>query len=246
MGFVATVGDVFIFLFRILITAFKRPHRIKLFLKEFEFSGTQSLPIILVTSSFTGMVFSLHSSYAFGLFKAETLVGPSVALSLIRELGGVLTALMVAGRVGSAYSAQIGSMKVTEQIDALHSMAVNPIHYLAVPKALALFLATPMLYIIFIGLGLLGGFFVAVTAGDIPSGLFWRDIPRFVKIKDLWVGILKSSVFGVIIATISCYFGFKVEGGAEEVGKASTKSIVTNSILIFLTNFIISSMFFAR
>lgn len=240
------MGSTTLFLFKVIKLIPKPPFRFRLMIKQFEFTAYQSTGIIFLTALFMGMVFSLHSSYAFGLFGAEALVGPSVVLALTREISGVFTGLMVAGRVGSAFAAELGTMRVTEQIDALHAMGVNPLHYLVVPRLVSLVIASPLLYIIFTGVGILGGVFVAATASDIPPSLFLRDVQNFVDLEDLFIGLLKASIFGLSIATISCYFGFNVKGGAEEVGKASTKSIVANSVAILILNYIISSLFFAK
>ena len=180
--------------------------------------GIKSLPVVLITGMFTGAVLALQSYIGFSRFNAETFVGSVVALSMTRELGPVLTGLMVSGRVGSSMAAELGTMQVTEQIDALYTLAVNPIQYLIVPRLLAAFIMMPVLVIFTDMIGITGGYIVSVKMlGSNPYSYLERTW-NFLQFNDIYSGLLKACVFGIIIAIISCYQGFYTRGGAEGVG----------------------------
>ncbi len=190
------------------------------------------------------MVFALQSYYGFKMFGGESLVGATVALGVTRELGPVFTALMVTGRVGSAMTAELGTMKVTEQIDALHTMSVNPIHYLVMPRIVAAILMLPVLTIVSDFVGILGGYFVGVELLKINSGIFIAKIVEYVDFEDIYNGLIKAACFGLILSLIGCYKGINTTGGAEGVGKATTQSVVLSSITIFISDYFLTSFMF--
>jgi phospholipid/cholesterol/gamma-HCH transport system permease protein len=206
-----------------------------------EFVGVQSLFVIVLTGTFTGMVLALQSYNALKRFGAESLVGPTVALSMARELGPVLAALMVTGRAGSAMATELGTMRVTEQIDALFTMALNPIKYLVVPRVIAGVMMFPVLTVIteFVGVG--GGYLVGVKMLGINPGIYLGRTIDFVQIDDIFTGLAKSVVFGLISTLVACYNGFYTTGGAEGVGRAATSSVVMASIMILISDYIMSS-----
>jgi phospholipid/cholesterol/gamma-HCH transport system permease protein len=183
-------------------------------LKQMEEVGVRSFPVVIITAAFTGMVLALQSFTAFKRFSAESLVGSVVALSVTRELGPVLTGLMVSGRVGSAMAAELGTMRVTEQIDALYTLATNPIKYLIVPRFLAAAIMFPILVIFADAIGILGGYLVSVRILGANPTLYIRRTWDYLESNDLYSGLLKAIFFGMIMAIISCHEGFSTEGGA--------------------------------
>lgn len=234
-------GGIFLTGLKSIYLMFKPPYRITLLLSQMEFIGVQSIFIISLTAIFTGMVFALQSSYAFKLFRAEYLIGPTVVLSLTRELSPVLTALMVTGRAGSAMAAELGTMRVTEQIDALHTMAVDPIHYLIVPRVVASTIMVPALSIFFSFIGTIGAYLVTVHVVEVNPHVFVNQVLYLVSNQDVWMGLKKATAFGYLIGTICCYEGFSAEGGAKGVGKAATHSVVLSSVLIFATDYVMTA-----
>ncbi len=210
--------------------------------KQMSGVGVNSLPVTALTSFFTGMVLALQSGYASrNIFNEPIYVGTIVAFSLIKELGPVLTATVVAGRVGAAFAAEIGTMKVTEQIDALYTLGTNPIKYLVVPRMLACVLMLPVLSIFSDFIGVFGGYFVSVTKLGINPGQYWNDIFDFLIVKDFLHGLIKSVFFAGIIALVSCHKGLECSGGAEGVGKATTSAVVTSIVLILVSDYFLST-----
>jgi phospholipid/cholesterol/gamma-HCH transport system permease protein len=201
--------------------------------------GVRSIPVVVITAAFTGMVLALQSFTGFKRFNAETLVGTVVALSVTRELGPVLTGLMVSGRVGSAMAAELGTMRVTvtEQIDALYTLATNP-------RFLASVIMLPILVIFADIIGIMGGYFVSVRILGTNPTIYVRRTWDYLELNDIYSGLLKACVFGMIMATISCYQGFYTEGGAEGVGKATTKAVVLSCLLILISNYFITALLF--
>ncbi len=223
---------------------FRPPLEGREILKQMQEVGVRSFPVVTITSAFTGMVLALQSFTGFKRFGAETMVGTVVALSMTRELGPVLTGLMVSGRVGSAMAAELGTMRVTEQIDALSTLATNPIQYLIVPRFLAATLMLPVLVIFSDVIGILGGYLVSVQILGTNPTLYIRRTWDFLELSDLYSGLLKAIFFGMIIATISCYQGFSTEGGAEGVGRATTQAVVVSSLMILISNYFITAVLF--
>ncbi|MFQ5441617.1 MAG: MlaE family ABC transporter permease [Thermodesulfobacteriota bacterium] len=239
---VTTAGSMSMMLFQTFIHTFTPPLKLRNLFKQMEFVGVQSLFVVILTGSFTGMVLALQSFNALKRFGAESLVGPTVALSMARELGPVLTGLMVTGRAGSAMATELGTMKVTEQIDALTTMAVNPIKYLVVPRILAGILMFPLLTIITDFVGVVGGYLVGVKLLGINPGVYIGRTIDFVHIEDLFTGLSKSFMFGLITTLVACYHGYYTKGGAEGVGKAATSSVVMASVMILISDYIMSAI----
>jgi phospholipid/cholesterol/gamma-HCH transport system permease protein len=242
--FVGEAGKIMILFVQILSWIFRPPLGGREILKQMQEVGVRSFPVVTITSAFTGMVLALQSFTGFKRFGAETMVGTVVALSMMRELGPVLTGLMVSGRVGSAMAAELGTMRVTEQIDALSTLATNPIQYLIVPRFLATTLMLPLLVIFSDVIGILGGYLVSVQILGTNPTLYIRRTWDFLESSDLYSGLLKAIFFGMIIATISCYQGFSTEGGAEGVGRATTQAVVISSLMILISNYFITAVLF--
>ena len=206
--------------------------------------GVDSLPIISLTSLFIGVIMALQTAYQLQRLGSEMYIASIVALSLVRELGPVITALVIAGRVGAAITAEVGSMRVTEQIDALQTLATNPIRYLVVPRFLALSLMLPILTIYADIIGILGGYFICVYKLGISSSIYLNITFDALLFKDLFTGLVKTVFFGMIIALVSCYEGFNVEGGAEGVGSATRRSVVSAFILIITADCFFTALFY--
>ncbi len=220
------------------------PFRIRLYFKQMEFIGVNSLFVVALTSLFTGMVLALQTFYAFSMFGAESLVGATVALSMTRELGPVITGLMVTGRAGSAICAEIGTMRVTEQVDALTVMAINPVQYLVLPRIVAGVIMLPLLTIISNSMGILGGYLVGVQLLDIHGGMFMNKIQEHVTMADVYNGLIKASAFGGILTLVGCYKGFYTRGGAEGVGRSTTQAVVMSSVLILVSDYFLTALMF--
>ncbi len=246
-GIVVTVEDlgrVFLLLLDALGWLFRPPLRLGVILRQMEFVGVQSLFVVVLTGGFTGAVLALQSFHAFRLFTAESLVGVAVALSMTRELGPVLTSLMVTARAGSAMAAELGTMRITEQIDALATMAVSPVNYLVTPRIVAGITMVPLLTIVCDVVGIAGGYVVAVWLLDIPSGIYLARMWEAVYMEDVVDGLIKSVVFGLILTLIGCYKGFYTTGGAEGVGRATTQAVVLASISIIASDYFLTALLF--
>jgi len=201
--------------------------------------GIMSLPVIVITGLFTGMVLAAQTYYQFHKLTVETAVGLVVGLSITRELGPVLAGLMLAGRIGAAFASEIGTMTVTEQVDALHTLATDPVKYLVVPRLIACAALVPVLTIITDFIGIAGGYVVGVNMLGINSTYYLRNMSEYMCPWDIMGGLIKAFIFGTIIAIIGCYKGFNTEGGAEGVGRATTGAVVTSCILILIVDFFI-------
>ncbi|MBP2637684.1 MAG: mlaE [Firmicutes bacterium] len=212
----------------------------KLLLRQMAHLGADSLPIVLLTMLFTGMVMTIQTAHEFVKYGAQSSVGGMVAIAMGRELSPVLTGVVFAGRVGAAITAEIGSMKVTEQIDALRVMAVNPVAYLVVPRMLACMLMLPLLVVFANVIGIIGGYVIATTSASISPYTFLNSIDVFAVPHDIIGGLVKAMVFGTIVAIIGCYKGLTTAQGAEGVGQATTGSVVLSIILIFVSNYFLS------
>lgn len=220
------------------------PLEIKDIFKQMRDVGIRSLPVVLITAVFTGMVLALQTYTGFKRFGAEALVGSVVALSMTRELGPVLTGLIVAGRAGAAMAAELGTMRVTEQIDALETLATNPIKYLLVPRFIAGLFMLPALTTIADIIGIIGGYTVTVWLFDMSSAVYWKRTWDYLEVSDIYNGLIKSGFFGAGIALISCYKGFYTTGGAEGVGKATTGAVVLSSMTILISDYFLSAWLF--
>ncbi|MEI6033898.1 MAG: ABC transporter permease, partial [Verrucomicrobiae bacterium] len=214
--------------------------RIGITLRQIAEIGFGSQLVVVVTGAFTGAVFTAQAYFQFSSLNMETAVGPVVALSMFRELGPVLTGLMVAGRVGAAMSAEIGTMKVTQQIDALRALAVNPVDYLVVPRTLAMLVSMPILVVECVGLGVLASCYVGVEVLNIKGVYFLANIQKFAEGSDIMMSLIKGFVFGGLIVFISCREGLRAKDGAVGVGRATTATVVTCSLAILITNFFLT------
>jgi phospholipid/cholesterol/gamma-HCH transport system permease protein len=223
---------------------FSGPVKKKQVLDQMDKIGIKSLLIVLLTSLFTGMVLALQSAYQMQRMSAEMYIASLVSLSVVRELGPVLTALVIAGRVGASITAELGTMKVTEQIDALEALATNPVKYLVVPRFLALLVMLPVLTIYADMIGILGGYIIGVFKLGIGSNMYWRMTYDPLIFKDIFTGLIKSVAFGIIIAIVACFQGLNTEGGAEGVGKATTLSVVVSFIMIIAADCFFTAMFY--
>ena len=244
IDFIEESGKLTMLLWNTTRLIFKRPFNLKDILRQMEEVGVNSIPVVLITGAFTGAVLALQSYIGFKRFNAETFVGTVVALSMTRELGPVLTGLMVSGRVGSAMAAELGTMQVTEQIDALYTLAVNPIKYLIVPRLLAALIMMPVLVVFADLIGIAGGYFVSVKVLGSNPYIYMDRTWNYLVLNDIYSGLLKACIFGIIIAIVSCYQGFYTQGGAEGVGKATTKAVVLSCLLILIFNYIITALLF--
>ncbi|MBI5638941.1 MAG: ABC transporter permease [Nitrospirae bacterium] len=236
------MGHMFIFLMNSVYLIFMPPFKFNLLLRQIRFIGNKSLVVILLTGACTGMVLALQLFYILRKFGSEALLGPGIALSLLRELGPVLSALMVTGRAGSALTAEIGMMKISEQIDALTAMALNPIRYLIVPNIVGAVIAFPLLTAIFDVIGIFGGYMVGVKLLGISAGTYFSLMESYVDMQDIMVGIYKSFSFGIIVSWICCYKGFYTGYGAQGVSKSTTEAVVMSSILILIWDYSLGSL----
>jgi len=223
---------------------FKNPPRLKHFIKQLAYLGAETTPVVLITSLFSGGVIALQTYSTFHRFNAEFLIGAVVALSMGRELAPVLTALMVVARVGSAMTAQIGTMRITEQTDALEVMGMDPRSYLITPRIVAGTLGVPMLTVLSNIAGIFGGWFVAVKLFGVNEYLFWEKMKDLTELHDFLGGLYKATFFGFIITAVSCYFGFYTKGGTEGVGRATTNSVVTSSMLVLISDYFLTAIIF--
>lgn len=238
------MGKLLILFLSVLMWMVRPPLKLRLIFKQMEFVGVKSIFVVVLTGTFTGMVMALQGYYGFRMFNAESLVGSTVALGMTRELGPVLTALMVTARAGSAMAAELGTMRVTEQIDALYVMAANPVKHLIVPRIIAGVIMLPALTIVSDFMGVLGGYFVGVPILKINEGAFVKNITKMVDLGDIYNGLTKAAVFGLILSLIGCYKGFNTTGGAEGVGKATTEAVVLASVSILISDYFLTAIMF--
>lgn len=244
LGLLTEMGQIVLLFASACYWLFRPPFRWRLFFKQMEFIGFHSIFVVGLTGLFTGMVLALQTYYAFSMFSAESLVGATVALSMTRELGPVITALMVTGRAGSSIAAELGTMRVTEQVDALTVMAISPVQYLVVPRILAAVVVLPLLTVISDFIGIFGGYLVGVKLLGINGGLFMNKIYEFLEVEDIYNGLIKAAFFGLLLALIGCYKGFYTSGGAEGVGKATTQAVVMASVLILMSDYVMTALMF--
>ncbi len=238
------MGKILLLFLSVLAWMFRPPLKLRNIFKQMEFVGVKSIFVVVLTGTFTGMVLALQGYHGFKMFSAESLVGSTVALGMTRELGPVLTSLMVTARAGSAMAAELGTMRVTEQIDALYVMAANPVKHLIVPRVIAGFLMVPLLTVVSDFMGIVGGYFVGVHVLNINSGIFIRNITRLVDLNDIYSGLVKAATFGLILSIVGCYKGFNTSGGAEGVGRATTEAVVLASISILISDYFLTAIMF--
>ena len=244
-SFLRAVGRFVIFISKALMHAVTPPFFPRLMLRQLIDIGYYSLPVVGLTALFTGMVLALQSYTGFARFNAESAIAGVVALSVTRELAPVLAGLMVAGRVGAAIAAEIGTMRVTEQIDAMTTLSVHPFKYLIAPRVIAGAITLPIL--VFIGdiIGVLGGYVVSVYSLDFSAGGYLTQTFRILEPVDVISGLVKAGAFGLIVAIMGCYHGYHSERGAQGVGAATTNAVVSASILILIFNFLLTRVFFS-
>lgn len=235
-------GSVVLLTFRTMVWMVRPPYRWLQILRAMEFVGAGSVFIVSLTGVFTGMVLALQMVHALRQFSAESVVGSIVAIALTREMSPVFAALMVTARAGSAMAAELGNMRITEQIDALVTMGVSPVQYLLSPRMLAATLMLPLLCILFTCVGMVGAWVVAIYMLNVDPGIFINNIEKFVTMDDFLMGEIKAAVFGFLISAISCHQGFFASGGARGVGVATTRAVVQSAVVLLIANYIITSL----
>jgi len=246
LGFLQDAGGIFLFLIKAFLYSFVPPFRIRLIIKHIEFIGVKSVLIVSLTALFSGMVTAYQVYHALAKFEGQSVLGGVVALILTRELGPVLTAIMVVARAGSAITAEIATMKITEQIDALKVMAINPIQYIITPRLWAVIVALPILTIIANFVGIAGGYIVAIFILGMDPGIIIAKTRDMLEFFDIIAGILKSVCFGILIIGICTYKGFTTTGGAEGVGKSTTQAVVISSVAILIADYILTTFLFVE
>jgi phospholipid/cholesterol/gamma-HCH transport system permease protein len=242
--FLLQMGRFFHMLGRVFAWTPRPPYDLRELFRQMVKVGVSSTPVVVLTALFTGMVLALQTFTVLKRFNAESYVGSLVALSMVRELASVLSSLIVAGRAGSAMGAELGTMRVTEQIDALEVMATDPIHYLVVPRVWATVLMMPLLVALADGIGIFGGYLVSVVLMGANPVSYVHTSFQFMKLNDLLSGLIKAAVFGLLLATIGCQQGFYTTGGAEGVGRSTTAAVVLASIAILGADFFLTRLLF--
>ena len=245
IDFFQKVGILSIFIAKTISGLVRRPFYLGLILRQLVSIGYFSLPVVAMTAIFSGAVLALQSYTGFSRFSAESSIATVVVLSITRELGPVLAGLMVAGRVGASIAAEIGTMKVTEQIDALFTLSTDPIKYLVVPRVIASVITMPCLVLIGDIIGVMGGYLVSVYKLGFNGTSYIKNTVEYLETMDVVSGLVKAAVFGFIIAIMSCYHGYHSDKGTKGVGTATTDAVVSSSILILLSNYLITELFFS-
>lgn len=242
--FLKEIGSISILLLQIILHLFKPPFKPKYVINQLVQVGVNTLPLVSLMSLFVGMVLAYLSYHQFKLVELEMYTGSLVGASMVMELGPVLTAIIVAGRIGSATAAEIGSMKVTEQIDALQTLAVNPIKYLSTPRFLAAIIMLPLLTVFADFIGMFGGYMIGVWQFGIRHTIYMNKMIDFLSPHDIIGGLIKTMFFGAMIIAVSSYKGFTTTGGAEGVGKATTSSVVISIVLILVMDYFLTIVLF--
>jgi phospholipid/cholesterol/gamma-HCH transport system permease protein len=242
LGQLAGMGKMFMFLLSALGLAFRRPAKVSLIVHHIKTFGVDSLSVVVLSGFFTGMVMGFQGYYSLRKFNAESWLGSATALGLLRELGPVLSAFMVTGRTGSAMAAELGTMRATEQIDALYSMAINPIKYLVTPRIIASLIAMPLLTAIFDVVGIYGAYVVGVGLLGVSSGSYFSGMESSVVFHDVYSGFVKSVSFGFIISWVCCYKGFHAPPMATGVSQATTESVVLSFVLILVWDYFLTAI----
>jgi phospholipid/cholesterol/gamma-HCH transport system permease protein len=219
-----------------------RPFYVRDIIEQFDAVGVGSLTVVLLTGMFTGMVLALVSAITLDQFGARSMVGRLVSASMVKELGPVLTGLMVAGRVGSGIAAELGSMMVTEQIAALRALGTDPIRKLVLPRMLAGLFMVPLLTIVATGIGMVGAWIVTVTQLKVASSVYWNSVVAGLYIQDVWMGLMKPFFIGLTIASIGCHVGMRTSGGTQGVGRATTNAVVASSVAVIAVDFLLTKL----
>ncbi len=245
-NFIKRIGELSLFIIQAVYNCITPPIYLKNLLKQMIDIGFYSLPVVALTTVFAGMVIALQTNAGFSSYGAESAVASVVLIAVTRELAPVFSGLMVAGRIGAAMAAEIGTMRVTEQIDALSTLSTNPFKYLVTPRLLAGILVLPLLVLIGDVIGIFGGYTVAIYQLDYNAANYINTTINELQGIDVITGLIKGAFFGFIIALMGCYNGYKSKGGAQGVGNATTNAVVSSSILILICNYIITGMIFAK
>ncbi|MCA3262214.1 MAG: ABC transporter permease [Telmatospirillum sp.] len=245
LAFLQQIGELTIFASRAVSHCVRPPFYFRHIGRQMLDIGYYSLPVVGLTALFTGMVLALQSYTGFARFSAEGAVATVVVLSVTRELGPVIAGLMVAGRIGASIAAEIGTMRVTEQIDALYTLSTNPMKYLVAPRIIAGVLTLPLLVVVADIIGVFGGYVVGVYKLEFNAAVYLKQTFDFLEFMDVFSGLVKAAVFGFIITLMGCYHGYRSDGGAQGVGRATTNAVVSASILILVFNYAITEIFFA-
>ena len=219
-----------------------RPYYFKDIVEQFDAIGVGSLTVVLLTGMFTGMVLALQSGLTLDTFGARSMVGRLVSASMVKELGPVLTALMVTGRVGSGIAAELGSMVVTDQIAALRALGTDPIRKLVLPRILAGLVMVPFLTCISVAVGLFGAWLITITQLKVASGVYWNSVVMGLYIQDVWMGLIKPFFLGFVIVTIGCHVGLRTRGGTQGVGRSTTNAVVAGSVAVLVVNFLVTKL----
>jgi len=246
LAFLATVGRLTVFTLDGVAHCFRPPFYFRIIGRQMVEIGYYSLPVVGLTAIFAGMVLALQSYTGFARFSAEGAIANVVVLSITRELGPVLAGLMVAGRIGAAMAAELGTMRVTEQIDALTTLSTNPMKYLVAPRLIAGFTMMPLLVLVADVIGVFGGYIVSVYKLGFNPSIYLQNTWDFLEAHDVISGLVKASVFGFIVTLMGCYHGYNSRGGAQGVGAATTNAVVSASILILSFDYILTEIFFAN
>ena len=223
---------------------FTRPYYYRDIVDQFMAIGMGSMTVVLLTGTFTGMVLALQSGITLDMFGARSMVGRLVSASMVKELGPVLTALMVTGRVGSGIAAEIGSMMVTDQISALRALGSDPVRKLVLPRVLAGVIMVPVLTVIADAIGMVGASIIAVTQLKVTWAVFWNSVVLGLFIQDVWMGLIKPFFFGFVIVTIACHVGLRTSGGTQGVGRATTNAVVAGSVAVLAVDFLLTKLLF--
>ena len=240
--FLDTIGGHLLLVGRALAWLPRRPFRFKNYLEAAEYIGFASLPIVLLVGAFTGMVLSLQSVYAFRQFGFESFSGAATGKALSIELAPVLTSLMLAGRAGAGIATELGTMRISQQIDALESMAVNPVQYLILPRLIAAMIVTPILTLLFFVIGMGGAYFVAVLVEGVHQGQWIAKLQDLVSLTDVLQGLIKSVIFGFLVALIGCYQGYNASGGGRGVGMGTTRAVVLGSVTTLVLDYFLTDI----
>ena len=236
------VQDYFKFLGQIARGLTSRPVYFRDIVEQFEDIGLGSLTVVLLTGTFTGMVLALQSGITLDKFGARSMVGQLVSASMVKELGPVLTALMVTGRVGSGIAAELGSMMVTDQISALRALGTDPVRKLVVPRVLAGIIMVPILTIIADAVGMVGAWLITTTQLKVADSVFWNSVVMGLYIQDVWMGIIKPFFLGFVLVTIACHVGLRTSGGTQGVGRATTNAVVGGSVAVLIMDFFVTKL----
>jgi phospholipid/cholesterol/gamma-HCH transport system permease protein len=246
LSFLAAIGDLTLFAGRAIVHGISGPFYPRMIGRQMVDIGYYSLPVVGLTAIFTGMVLALQSHTGFSRFEAQSAVATIVVLSMTRELGPVLAGLMVAGRVGASMAAEIGTMRVTEQIDALTTLSTDPFKYLVWPRLIAGLLMLPLLVVVADIIGVFGGYIVGIYKLNFGHYDYINKTLEYLEPQDVISGLVKAAVFGFLVALMGCYQGYNSKGGAQGVGAATTKAVVSASILILTANYVVTEIFFSR